>query len=106
MLSYPRTVFLGVAPCFALQVIPLYCFDPRQFCMTPNGYPKTGAFRAKFLLESVLALRSALRNLGSDLLIANGQPEDVLQGVPSTPADGCPEAPPLPCLTPDPAQAR
>ena len=68
----------------SLQVIPLYCFDPRQFCMTPNGNPKTGAFRAKFLLESVLALRSALRNLGSDLLIANGQPEDVLQGVPSS----------------------
>ena len=61
-------------------MIPLYCFDPRQFCTTPFGNPKTGAFRAKFLLESVLALRSALRNLGSDLLIANGRPEDVLQG--------------------------
>ena len=64
----------------APQVVPLYCFDPRQFNRTPFGNPKTGAFRAKFLLESVLALRAKLRGLGSDLLIANGRPEDVLTG--------------------------
>ena len=61
----------------------LYCFDPRQFNRTPFGNPKTGAFRAKFLLESVMALRARLRGVGSDLLIANGRPEDVLQGAAS-----------------------
>ena len=66
--------------CAPAQVIPLYCFDPRQFDRTPFGNPKTGAFRAKFLLESVMALRARLRGLGSDLLIANGRPEDVLTG--------------------------
>ena len=58
----------------------MYCFDPRQFKGTPWGNPKTGAFRAKFLLESVLALQASLRAVGSDLLIARGTPEAVLTG--------------------------
>nr|WP_322744324.1 deoxyribodipyrimidine photo-lyase [Planktothrix mougeotii] len=35
------------------EIIPVYCFDPRQFGQTSYGFPKTGAFRAQFLLESV-----------------------------------------------------
>ena len=66
-----------------VQVIPVYCFDPRQFRGTPRGNPKTGAYRTKFLLESVLALQNSLRAVGSDLLIANGTPEDVFTGVSS-----------------------
>lgn len=60
------------------QVIPVYCFDPRQFGHTPFGFPKTGAFRAKFLLESLSDLRQALRQLGSDLVLRHGKPEDVI----------------------------
>ena len=78
-----RCILLFTAPqrsVVCVQVIPIYCFDPRQFGGTPRGNPKTGLFRAKFVLESVLALQSSLRALGSDLLIANGTPEDILTG--------------------------
>ena len=62
------------------EVLPVFCFDPRQFEATPWGTPKTGVFRAQFLLESVLALQASLRAVGSDLLIAKGTPESVLTG--------------------------
>ena len=61
-----------------VQVIPFYCFDERQFGKTSFGFPKTGAFRAKFLLESVADLRSSLRNLGSNLVVRRGLPEEVI----------------------------
>lgn len=60
------------------QVIPLYCFDPRQFSTTSFGFPKTGAFRAEFLLGSVAALRRSLQALGSDLVIRQGEPERLI----------------------------
>lgn len=60
------------------QVIPFYCFDPRHFGKAAFGFPKTGAFRAKFLWESVANLRQSLRDRGSDLLIDQGLPEVVI----------------------------
>ena len=60
------------------QVIPVYCFDPRQFGQTSFGFPKTGAFRAQFLLESVSNLRQSLRSLNSDLVVRQGKPEEVI----------------------------
>ncbi|MGJ3245264.1 MAG: DASH family cryptochrome [Elainellaceae cyanobacterium] len=60
------------------HVIPLYCFDPRQFEQTSFGFAKTGAYRAQFLLESVENLRQSLRSLGSDLIIRMGMPEEVI----------------------------
>jgi deoxyribodipyrimidine photo-lyase len=57
------------------EIVPLYCFDPRQFGTTPFGFEKTGAYRAKFLLETVAALREQLRSLSSDLVIRQGKPE-------------------------------
>ncbi len=59
-------------------VVSVYCFDPRQFGQTHFGFPKTGAFRAQFLLESLGDLRANLRCLGSDLIIRQGEPEQVL----------------------------
>ncbi|MBD1853023.1 DASH family cryptochrome [Cyanobacteria bacterium FACHB-502] len=59
-------------------VIPVYCFDPRQFGETSYGFPKTGAFRARFLLESLVDLRNSLRAIGSNLIIRMGKPETVL----------------------------
>jgi deoxyribodipyrimidine photo-lyase len=56
-------------------VIPVYCIDPRQFGKTSFGFPKTGAFRTQFLLESLSDLRQNLRRLGSDLVIRQGFPE-------------------------------
>ncbi|MCS6960711.1 MAG: DASH family cryptochrome [Pseudanabaenaceae cyanobacterium SKYGB_i_bin29] len=61
------------------QVIPVYCFDPRQFGTTDLlQFPKTGAWRAQFLLESVVDLRKQLRERGSDLLVYRGKPEEIL----------------------------
>ncbi|MDX2099197.1 MAG: DASH family cryptochrome [Leptolyngbyaceae cyanobacterium bins.59] len=60
------------------EVIPIYCFDPRQFGKTSFGFPKTGAFRAQFLLESLADLRQSLRALGSNLILRQGFPEAIL----------------------------
>jgi deoxyribodipyrimidine photo-lyase len=60
------------------QIIPLYCFDTRQFGLTSFGFPKTGNFRAQFLLESVADLRQSLQKLGSDLVIRQGRPEVII----------------------------
>ncbi len=60
------------------QVIPLYCFDERQFATTSFGFPKTGAFRAQFLLEAVADLRNSLSKLGSNLIVRQGFPETII----------------------------
>lgn len=59
-------------------IIPLYCFDPRQFAETSYGFPKTGSFRAQFLLESIADLRRSLQKIGSNLVIRKGKPEEVI----------------------------
>ena len=63
----------------------MYCFDPRQYSTTDQvflrkgfGGEKTGRHRASFVLDSVLDLKRRLRKIDSDLLIAIGQPEQVL----------------------------
>ncbi|WP_035986317.1 DASH family cryptochrome [Leptolyngbya sp. KIOST-1] len=59
-------------------IVPLYCFDPRQFGQTCFGFAKTGAYRAQFLLESVADLRRSLQALGSDLVVRVGKPEAII----------------------------
>ncbi|MES2809998.1 MAG: DASH family cryptochrome [Bacteroidota bacterium] len=60
------------------KILPVYCFDPFYFNITAGGAPKTGALRAKFLLESVADLRSNLQALGGDLIIRIGNPAEVI----------------------------
>lgn len=60
------------------NVIPVYCFDSRQFNVTSFGFHKTGAHRLRFLLDSVRDLQSSLEKRGSRLLIRTGKPEEVL----------------------------
>ncbi|XP_074841255.1 cryptochrome DASH-like isoform X2 [Carettochelys insculpta] len=63
-------------------VIPLYCFDPRHYLRTHNyGFPKTGPFRLKFLLESLKDLRQTLKEKGSNLVVRKGNPEDVVHNL-------------------------
>lgn len=63
----------------AEEVYPVYVFDERIFkTKTKFGFPKTGKYRLKFIIESVLDLRSNLRSLGTDLIVRIGKPEDVL----------------------------
>lgn len=60
------------------EVIPVYCFDPRHFGEGMFATQKTGVLRAAFLLETVAALKNALQQMGSDLFIAVGKPEEIL----------------------------
>lgn len=61
------------------EVVPVYVFDERAFMgKTSYGFPKTGKYRAQFIIESVQDLRQSLRRLGSDLIVRVGKPEDVL----------------------------
>jgi deoxyribodipyrimidine photo-lyase len=60
------------------SIIPVYCFDPRQFELTSFNTSKTGSIRAKFLLESVADLRNSFQAAGGDLIIRIGQPEFIL----------------------------
>ena len=66
------------------SILPLYCFDPRQFGQTAFGFSKTGSHRAKFLLESVTGLRRSLQALGSDLVVRVGQPETIIPNLVKT----------------------
>lgn len=59
-------------------VIPFYCYDSRQFGQTSFGFAKTGIFRARFLQQSVTALRQSLQSLGSDLIVRQGNPEETI----------------------------
>ena len=63
------------------QVIPLYCFDERQFGTTAFGFPKTGQYRAQFLLESLRDLKTSLGKLGSDLVVRRGLPEEIIPAI-------------------------
>ena len=59
-------------------VVPVYFFDPRMFETTSFHTRKTGAIRAKFLIECVADLQRSLQKLGADLIIRTGKPEDLL----------------------------
>lgn len=60
------------------SVVPVYCFDPREYGQAPSGFDRTGPYRAAFTLSALRDLRSALRDRGSDLVIRIGRPEEVL----------------------------
>lgn len=58
------------------EVILVYCFDPRMFETIEFGFAKTGKFKSKFLIESVLDLRNSLQQKGANLFILEGKPEE------------------------------
>lgn len=63
----------------AEEIIPIYVFDERVFtAKTHFGFPKTGKYRAQFILESVADLRQNIRELGGELVIRIGKPEEIL----------------------------
>jgi deoxyribodipyrimidine photo-lyase len=59
-------------------IIPVFCFDPRQFALMELGFPKTDAFRAKFLIESIIDLKQNLQKLGCNLVVRVGYPETII----------------------------
>ncbi|MEM9992461.1 MAG: deoxyribodipyrimidine photo-lyase, partial [Bacteroidota bacterium] len=60
------------------EVYPVYIFDERIFKGETRwfGFPKTGKFRAQFIIEAIHDLRQSLRTLGSDLIVRVGKPEE------------------------------
>lgn len=64
-----------------VEIIPLYCFDDRNFGKTSFGFPKTGNYRAQFLIESVADLRASLQKLGSNLIVRRGLPEKIIPAI-------------------------
>ena len=87
-----------------VPILCVYCFDDRHFAISPLGMyvcflnflpilvpkslfdltvgsKKTGLHRSKFLIESISCLRSSLRGLGSDLLVAYVRPELLLEKI-------------------------
>ncbi len=62
------------------EVLPVYSFDPRFMNTKVDkfGTVKCGINRARFLIESVVNLRSKLESIGSNLLVTQEKPEDFL----------------------------
>lgn len=59
-------------------LLPVYCFDPRDYGMSGMGVDRTGPARASFILDCVAKLKQELRERGSDLVVRLGMAEDVL----------------------------
>lgn len=58
------------------KVYPVYVFNPENYQDNKLGFPNIGSFRARFILEAVTDLRDTLRELGSDLIVRVGNPEE------------------------------
>ena len=57
------------------QVIAYYAFDPAHFTTTKWGFKKTEAYRAQFLIETVLALKEELAAHNITLIIEQQSPQ-------------------------------
>ncbi|TBW27545.1 DASH family cryptochrome [Gramella sp. KN1008] len=60
------------------ELTAVYFLDPRHFEITGFGFKKTGKYRAKFLLESLLELKKNLQSLNISLLVFQAIPEDTI----------------------------
>ena len=66
----------------AEEIIPIYIFDDRIFKgETTFGFPKTGKFRAQFIIEAVQDLRNNLEARGSKLIVRVGKPEEIIPDI-------------------------
>ena len=64
------------------EVVPVFCIDPRWFESTELGFPKMGAHRVQFMLQSLTDLRAYFRQtLWSDLIIRIGDPAEQLSAL-------------------------
>ena len=54
------------------KVYAAYCFDPKDFERTQLGFPKTGSYRAQFIIEAVAELGKSIEELGGQLIIRSG----------------------------------
>lgn len=66
------------------NVIAVYCFNPKHYKTTTYGFKKTDKFRAKFIIESVTALKQNLKKLNIELFVYLDTPENVIPGLVDT----------------------
>ena len=59
------------------RVEAIYFFDPRAFEQNKFGFKRTEKFRAKFLIETVIALKEELEKINIPLFVHIQHPEDV-----------------------------
>lgn len=59
-------------------IVPVYIIDEDMLQPHRLGFPRMGAFRARFLFESLHDLRHNLRARGSNLCVRTGKPAEVL----------------------------
>lgn len=64
--------------CEAENVIAVYCFNPKQFENTPYGFPKTGPFRTRFRIESLIDLKQELNTLNISLIVVLEAPGAII----------------------------
>jgi deoxyribodipyrimidine photo-lyase len=57
-------------------LLPVYCFDPREFDQHPLGFKRTGSFKTQFLIESLNDLRQSLEARGSGLYVVVAKPKE------------------------------
>lgn len=60
------------------KIVPVYIFDPRYYYQTSYETQKTGSLRAQFIIESVQSLCEEFQELGGQLIVAEGFPEEVI----------------------------
>ncbi|MCB0636821.1 MAG: DASH family cryptochrome [Lewinella sp.] len=62
------------------EIVPVYVFDDRTFRGRTRwfDFPKTGKYRAQFIIEAVEDLRDQLRQRGNELIVRCGRTEEVI----------------------------
>lgn len=65
----------------ASAVLPVYIIPERWFRQHPLGFPKAGAFRLKFLLESLTDLQDQLKAKQANLLVLRGEPSEIISSL-------------------------
>lgn len=60
------------------NVFAYYSFDPKHYGNTKWGFPKTEAFRAQFLIETITELQQSLEALNITLIVEQGNPAEGL----------------------------
>ncbi|MGB3544038.1 deoxyribodipyrimidine photo-lyase, partial [Rubrivirga sp.] len=60
------------------HMLAVYVIDPRDLEETDLGFRKTEAYRMQFVLESLHDLRRRMSELGGDLIVRVGKPEEVI----------------------------
>lgn len=70
--------------CETDRTLAFYCFESKYFDSGDFGIPKTGPFRAKFLLESLKDLEAELRKLKIPLIVTMGNAEAILPPIVQT----------------------